>query len=112
MVALSAMMRTEFSRRYSRPPKKNALLRAIGPPAVPLTRAESNGGLDRANAFFELSRSSRPKYDSCPWRSFVPERVTTLTTAVPARAYSASNWFRRTRNSCTASWFTDTIANP
>ena len=72
----------------------------------------SEGGLAVANAFFELSLSSRPKYDTWPWRSFVPERVTTLTTAVPARAYSASNWFRRTRNSCTASWFTETIAKP
>ena len=106
------MMRTEFCLTYSSAPKKNALFRAIGPPTVPLTRAESNGGLLLAKAFFAFSESSRPKYESWPAIALLPERVTTFTIAVPAREYSASNWLRRTRNSCTASWFTLTIANP
>ena len=47
-----------------------------------------------------------------PCHSFVPDLVSTFTTAVPAREYSASYWLRSTRNSCTASWFTFTIAKP
>ena len=55
------MMRTEFCLTYSSAPKKNARFRAIGPPRVPLTRVESNGGLLFAKAFFAFSESSRPK---------------------------------------------------
>ena len=83
-----------------------------GPPAAALKRAASNSGFVRANAFFALSESSRPKYESRPLSSLVPDRVTTFTTAVPARENSASNWLRSTRNSCTASWLTFTIAKP
>ena len=105
-------MRTEFWRLYSIVPKRNALLRTSGPPAAALKRLASNGGLVVAKAFLALSESVRPKYDTRPVRSLVPERVTTLTTAVPAREYSLSNWLRSTRNSCTASWLTLTMAKP
>jgi len=53
---------------------------------------------------FALSDLSRKNSNAEPWKSLVPDLVTTLTTAPPARPNSAEYALRLTWNSCTASW--------
>ena len=63
------------------PPKKNVLFRLIGPPPNPPYWLRFRKSFSAAKKPFELNVRSRRYSNAPPWKLFVPERVTTFTTA-------------------------------
>src|SRR5258708_34046577 len=96
-----------FERCPSNAAKKNARSLLIGPPSVPPNWLICDLGRLTPRAVrmgvFEFNDSSRKYSNALPCHWFVPDLVTTLITAPPARPNSAEKPFWFTWNSCTDS---------